>query len=233
MNYGDVKKMVALGCMDPLMKILSDGEYGQFVNAAIQDLAACGWLLPLEDDESIILVSTTYAYAVPAGFAYIRELRYEDNSVSPSVYDMVVPFEQWRLTYDGTAAAYIAFDSRLFRFTADDHIKVVGQKRPSELSSDSTALTAGMEPFIRERAISYAARTQSMLLPERGTEQVQAMEGEVPGAFMRPTIPDAEERRARRLMGLSERALMTSEALLANHPNEFRVRPGSRNVPGR
>jgi hypothetical protein len=90
-----------------------------------------------------------------------------------------------------------------------------------------------MEPFIRERAIHYAARTAAMLLPERGTEQVQAMEGEVPGAFMRPTLPDAEERRARRLMTLSERALMTSEALLANHPNEFRVKSGSRNVPGR
>jgi hypothetical protein len=232
MNYGDMKKRVAMRCRDPLMKELGDVEYGEVVNDAIQDLSGCGWLLSLEEDESLVLVANTYAYTVPANFAYIKELRYEDTSTSPSVYDMVIPFEEWRLGFDGSAAK-ITFDSRLFRYTTGDHLKVVGQKRPSELSSDATALEGGMEPFIRERAISYAARTMAMLLPERGAEQVQAMESDPGGGYIPPTIPNAEQQRAQRLMALSERAWVNSEAFLANHPQEFRVLTGSRHVPGR
>lgn len=131
-------------------------------------------------------------------------------------------------------APVIVFDSRIFVFTSGYRIKVVGQKRPNEITADLTAIEAGMEPFIRERAISYAARTMAQLLPERQAQQQQAAEGESPpGTRIAPIVPDAEERRARRLFVLSERAWANSEAFLANHPMEFRVSPSSEHVPTR
>jgi hypothetical protein len=244
MNFTAMRQRVALRCNDPLQKILGDTEYAGCTNDAIQDLAACGWLLPIEEDETTTLVANTYEYEVPAGFAYIRELRYEDDSTTPSTYDYVVPFEQWRAAYNGAGddgpVSQIIFDSRLFDGTSGDHIKVVGQKRPVELAiafdeeDGDWVITPGMEPFIRERAIAYAARTMAMLLPDRALEQTQAMEGESPpGTHVGPIMPDAEERRARRLLALAEVAWRNSEMFLANHPSEFRVQPGSIPVPGR
>jgi len=380
MNFGEMKKRVALRVMDPTMKVLDDASYGQCVNDAIQDLKTAGWMLPLDEDVSIILEQGVYVYDVPEDFAYIRRLYLEDDNTDPSTYSVEIIGEHWRIgeedsrnllynkdwsfeagvsyavavsaavtqdsnyhkygddcakvvtsnavsregfyiewegspytrytvsawflgagggtvvvslwddvtgyqdsnthTLVGTwtqvskaaytgrhsttfrfyvvtnvkqnitfyvdgvrvqqqpavteAAPAIIFDSRYFYHTSGYRIKVTGQKRPAELSGDTDLIEAGMEPFIRERAISYAARTMAMLLPEWGTEQAQAMEGESwPGTRMAPIIPDAEERRSRRLLALSELAWRNSEQFLSEQPMEMRIKPSSTHVPGR
>jgi len=383
MDFETMKKRVAMAAQDPLMRQLDDAQYGEMINLAVQDLGGAGWLLPIVEDESIIFASNIYQYDVPKDFAYIRSIRYEDDTVTPSTYDYEIPQMHWRLAYDtsrnlvinhgfevntsgwtidgtgttvtlSTAQVYygtysgavvtpgtvapegiyhafegapgveytvsawiygaagdvvvslydnttglqsstvetlagawvqvsvtattglqsttfrvyvqtdpavaaqaitfyvdgvkvqaqasvidnapvIVFDSRLYTFTAGDRLKVVGQKRPTEYTSDTETIQAGMESFIRERAIAYAARTLAMLPVEGHIAQAQATEGDTPssGARLASILPGAEERRAARLMALSERCLANSEHMLSMHPAEFRVKPNSRRVPTR
>jgi len=235
MDFATMKKRVAMAAQDPLMRQLDDAQYGEMINLAVQDLGAAGWLLPIVEDESIVFVANTYEYNVPADFAYIRSLRYEDDTVTPSTYDYEIPKMHWRLAYIAADTPAIVFDSRLYTFTAGDHLKVVGQKRPTEYTSDSDTIEAGMESFIRERAIAYTARTLAMMPVEGHVAQAQATEGDTPssGARLASILPGAEERRAARLMALSERCLANSERMLAYHPQEVRCKPGSRRGPTR
>lgn len=384
MDFTTMKLRVAMGVQDPLQRQLDDTQYGQMVNLAVQDLGGAGWLLPIAEDESIVFMENIYQYDVPKDFAYIRTLRYEDDTVTPSTYDYAIPQMHWRLAYDaswnliandgfevnltgwtvdgtgttlarstaqvkygtysgvvvtpGTVAPegiyhafegapgveytlsawiygtvgdtvvvslydsttglqsstvetlagawvqvsitattglqattfrvyiqtdpavaaqaitfyvdsvkvqaqaavvesvpVIVFDSRLYTFTAGDRLKVVGQKRPTEYALGADVIESGMESFIRERAIAYAARTLAMMPVEGHVAQAQATEGDTPssGARLASILPGAEERRAARLMALSERCLANSERMLAYHPQEFRVKPNSRRVPTR
>ena len=61
---------------------VSIAQVQQFINDAAQEARSSGWLLPLEDDESITFASNTYEYNVPASFAYVYMLRIENDTRS-------------------------------------------------------------------------------------------------------------------------------------------------------
>jgi len=197
---------VAFRCHDTAQTELSAANYLTFVNDAIDDLVAAGWLEPQSEDETTSMADSTYEYNVPAGYAYVYALIEEDRTTS-NLYPFgnAIPKHQWRIALDADGDAEFTFDSDLWRPTDGKKIKVIGQKRPSANLAGATSVVAGMESFIRERATHYAAAHL---------------------AGGRSELSTSRER-------LSETAWRNSEMMLAQHPTEFRVRPGSVYVPGR
>ncbi len=93
-----------------------------FLNDAVEDLAGAGWVLPLAE-ATITQAATTYTYAVPASFAYVKELRAEDASTA-NLYNLVIPYWAWSVSYDTDAK--IRLDSRWFTPSAGKKILVTG-----------------------------------------------------------------------------------------------------------
>jgi len=180
-----------------------------FLNAAVQDATGAGWLIVLEDDESLTWTANTYAYSVPSSFAYVKELRVENTGTTPSTWDEVVPDHFWEIRLDSSVPKF--FISRGFPIPNAKLMKVVGQKRPTLYSSGSTGLAEtvdiGFEAFLRDRALAYTL------------------------GFQATANPSLEIDRTR--MALMDRAMARSEADLARHPYENRVDPNARHVPGR
>lgn len=153
-TFANIKTAIALRCHDTGTE-LSDTNYGLLVNQAVDDLAAEGIVLPLAEDESLAFAATTWAYSVPASFAYIKELR-EENAVGGGKYPNVIHPTLWRLTIETATTPIIQFDTTEYTLpTATIKLKVIGQKRVPQLAGTEVA-PPGLESFIRERALSYA-----------------------------------------------------------------------------
>lgn len=118
-------------------------------------------------------------------------------------YEIIIPRWQWRIGYKANKPQFF-LDSRYFTLINGRTIKVIGQRRFADLV-DVTAVPIPIIAFIRERAVYYAAN-----------------------ALMAGTSELARER-AR----IAEQAWNLSEVLLMNAPDECRILPGSRLVPGR
>ena len=146
----EVAGRVAFRCFDSGYAELSQANYLSFVNDALADLQAAGWVLPLEEDESLTQAASTFSYTVPATFAYISEVRMETSAA----YDVAVPKWQWRLGYDGSNPVLV-FDSRWWTPAGTKKIKLVGQQRFTAYETTTTVHT-GVEAFVRERAVAYA-----------------------------------------------------------------------------
>lgn len=233
MDFATIKKRVALSVRDPERALLADAEYGFFVNDAIDDLRNGGWLQPLEEDETTTMAEDTYEYDVPDGFAYIYALITEDaDGDYPASY--VIPYHQWRIGLDASTDPEFMFNKVQWAPDNGKTIKVIGQKRPAELSGTDTVV-AGMESFIRERAIAYAARAMAQLPAalEARFSTAEAEQSSPPGTRRPPAGEGYEESRSKMLLALSERAWVNSERMFAYHPMEFRVWPSSVYVPGR
>jgi len=125
------------------------------------------------------------------------------EGATTGVYDVLVPKWQYRFGYDG-AAAKIFFDPNWFTLTATKKIKIIGQQRLTELTGAVT-VTVAIESFLRERASAYLA----MHLAQGGSE-----------------LSEARRR-------LHEVAWARSEVILSHMPEEYRIVPGSKPVPGR
>lgn len=180
-----------------------------FINDAVQDAKNSGWLIVLEDDESLTWATGTYEYAVPATFAYVSELRVENEATTPSTWDEIVPFHFWRISLDASVPKF--FIHRGFAIPDARLMKVIGQKRPTLYSSGAAGLAEtidpGFESFLRERSMAFALRYQATANPSLAVDQNRVM--------------------------LADRAMAYSEALLARHPQENRVDPNAEHVPGR
>jgi hypothetical protein len=180
-----------------------------FINDAAQDAKNSGWLIVLEDDESLTWTANTYAYSVPASFAYVSELRVENTATSPSTWDEVVPDHFWEIRLDSSVPKF--FISRGFPIPNAKLMKVIGQERPTIYSSGATGLAEtvdlGFESFLRDRALALAL------------------------GFQATANPTLEIDRTR--IALMDRAMGRSEAMLARHPQENRVNPSAVYVPSR
>ena len=175
-----------------------------FVNQALEDAASSGWLIDIEDDESLTFSASTYEYSVPSSFAYIGSLRVENSSTSPSTWDERIPVPFWEIRFDTAAKFYI---NRAWPIPVGKKIKVIGQRRPILVTTISSTIEVGMEAFVRERAIAYALGFQSTGSAELSVDQSH--------------------------IALMDRKMAHSERLLSLHPQEFRVTLNSEHVPGR
>lgn len=189
---------------------VSIAQFQTFINAAVRDATRAGQLITLEDDESITFEANTYEYNVPATFAYVSELRVENDVTTPSTWDEQVPDHFWDIRLDDSVPKF--FLHRGFAIpTSSKAMKVIGQKRPTIYSSGATGLAETVDPdfeaFLRERAIGFAMRFQATGNPTLEIDQKQ--------------------------FALADRAMAYSERMLASHPYENRVNPNGRHVPGR
>lgn len=200
-TFVSLKLDVATRCHDPTKLELDDTAYGLLVNQAVDDLAAEQVLSPLAEDESTILVALTFQYPVPVGFAYVKELRLESAAASGSYPQSIHP-GLWRLTIDSAVQPIIQFDPDGFTITAGLHVKIIGQKRVATLTGTDTAIP-GLESFIRERAIAYAADILAGGVSELA-------------AWRRTLAADCRQ---------------TSSLMLQRTPREYRPAPDSQLVP--
>ncbi len=127
----------------------------------------------------------------------------KEDATTASLYNELVPYWSWSLG-QGASDAQLRLDSRWFTPTANKKLLVIGQKRIASYAGGDT-IPAGCLAFIRERATSYAA------------------------AFVAGGVSEyAAQRRE-----LAQIAFNISEQMLVNIPDEFRIAPGSKPVPGR
>lgn len=182
---------------------VSIAQLQTFINDAAYDARNSGWLLQMEDDESLTFLSNTFEYNVPASFAYIRELRVEDDSTTPSTWHEIIPDHFWAMRIDAAVPKF--FFHPAWSLPVDKQLKVIGQKRPTIYTALANTIDPGMESFIRARALAYAL------------------------GFTATSRPDLDVQRLN--MWVNHRR--DSELMLGRHPQEFRAKPSSRLVPGR
>jgi len=201
-TFANLQAAVALRCHDSGSLELTAAQYGILINQAIDDLAAEQIVSPLAEDESTI-IAAVWDYSVPADFAYIKELR-QESAVGSGKYPNVIHPSLWRLAYETGTTAVIKFDENEFTLVAGVKIKVIGQKRVAQLAGVEVA-EPGLESFIRERAIGYAADILA-----GGVSELSAW------------------RRA-----LVQEAWARSNLIMQRIPREWRPLPDSKRVPGR
>ena len=214
-TFGSLKRHIGAKIHDPQFIFVSEGLIEGFIQDAYEDLKLTGWLLPVEEDESITMAADTYSYAVPANFAYIYMLLEEDFA-TPGQYDYFIPDNSWRLGYDAGVPVFL-FNSLAWGPTAGKKIKIVGQQRPTVPLVDATAIEDGFVSFIRMRTEAYALLYLAAVPVEESTPELLEK---------RIAISNTRVATANSLFALSERAL-------AHHPAEYRVKPSSRHVPTR
>ena len=215
MLFGELKRLVAAKAHDPQQIAISEALYEQFINDAVDDLKSSGWLVPIEEDETTLMVANTYSYAVPADFAYINRLFEEDYGV-PGLYDYDIPDNAWRIGYDGGVPTII-FNSLCWTPTAGSHIKIKGQKRPPKYTTDAAVVEDGFVGFLRARAEAYALMYLAAVPIEEATPEILER---------RVAIVNAR-------IAMANVLLMDSERKLARHPQEYRCKPDSRHCPTR
>ena len=200
----DLRTAVALRIHDASKAELSDANLIIVANMAVDDLTVEGIVLPLAEDESLEFAADTYAYSVPATFAYIKELR-EETAISSGLYPQVIHPTLWRLTIETGTTPIIQFDSTEYDLPAATiNLKVVGQQRVAQLSGSDT-VPPGLEAFIRERSVAYAADILA-----GGVSELSVWR-----------------------RGAAEQAWARSLDILRRIPREFRPWPDSRRVPER
>lgn len=232
MTFATLKKRVALLAQDPAMSLLLDDDYGEFINDAVRDLTMAGWLTPLDASETLTMAADTYEYDVPANFAYVYVLL-EENSGSAGNFDIVVPPHQYDIRMEATATPKFIMDSTLWFPRPNVDLKVVGQRRPATYSADSDTIEAQFEGFLRERAVSMALYFAAGLPQPHAADYVQEVEGDSPTTRRPGDVQGLSSERIKVLLALASLRYATSEKMLSYHPQEFRVKPSSRHVPGR
>jgi hypothetical protein len=102
----------------------------------------------LEDvvDETIILQSAVFEYDIPTGMEYIDRVYQETdtaNKYDPSLNE--IDYKHWRILH--SAAPKLWFDSNYVALTADRNLRLVGQKKPVQLTTDA-ATTSINQTFL-------------------------------------------------------------------------------------
>lgn len=189
---------------DPASTLVNRAQLLEFINSAAWDASNEGWLLNTQD-ESLTLTSADFEYDVPSGFAYIHEI-WQEATAGTGVYPTFIPWYQWEIVLDAAGSPAIHFSRESFSITNAIDLRLKGQTRPTTSYTSALAnIDAGMESFIRERAVAYAARN----LSRHG------------GAH------------AQQYAALAQEAMVTSESLLQQQAELFRPKLYARVVPGR
>jgi len=195
---------VALRLHDTANAELTTPQILLLLNQAVQWARNGGLLVPLEEDESLVEVANTYSFEVPASFAYINRIVRKNRSTG--TYDGYNSFgpEAWRLGIDGSDPT-LFFDEARYDPDAGNTLKVIGQKRPTVYTQGTDTIDTGLENILTERTLFYAFQFLAAGRSEYAVwRQQEAM------------IARAE-----------------SELALARAPQQFRMKPNSRYVPGR
>jgi len=192
---------------DPAQRLVNTAQLLDIIKDAAEDASNGGWLIELEDNESLTFTTGTYEYAVPASFYFLSDLYYE--STVAGVYTGIVLPHEWRLATNG-AVPVIRFDKDYESIPTGRKLRVIGWRRPTtDYDADGDTIDAGMEAFLRERSLSYSAR----YLARDGSQFARQNEQLFQDAF-----------------GVSDKMLQERLIIQAKRMAEFQVQ---RQVPGR
>lgn len=194
----------ALMVHDPEYNEITALQWMVFLRSASMDARNKGWLIDAEDDESLTANPTsTYEYTVPNGFAYVDRLALGETASGTTIYTEDIPRNHWEIRLNGSVPVFVFATTT--SLSPSSPIKVIGQKRPTMYTSPDEPVDGGMESFLRERALYYAFR------------YIGAGSSELAGW-------------RRQMSGMSKDE---SDRMLTRHPQEFRMHPDARVVPGR
>ncbi len=126
------------------------------------------------------------------------------QNVATNTYDYEFPLNYWRLD-DIAGVATLHFDERAYLADAGAHLMLKGQQRPTVYVNDTDVIDNMMWSFLRERATFYAA------------------------TFVAGGLSQYSQWRQK----TADTAFAISEQMIARSPQEFRMRPNSKKVPGR
>jgi len=121
-----------------------------------------------------------------------------------TAWDAIIARHYWRMGLNGGIAVFYFEPSWDLVYTAGG-MKVVGYKRPTTAYVVATTIDPGLESFLRERAAAHAL------------------------AYLAAGMSELDRYR----QTLSEIKKRDSEALLGRRPEQFRISPLARYVPGR
>jgi hypothetical protein len=205
MLVSELKTDISLRTHDVGAAEVTTSQLLTFINMASRDVRNAGWLLPLADDESITEAANDYEHNVPAGFAYISMLLREDTSSGTFDEQNGLDLHEWRLGINTSLTPVIYLNQYRYGVHAGARIKIVGQQRPAIYTADGDTVDNGLESFLRERAAYY-----SFQFLAAGRSEY------------------AQWRQQQAMLARAE-----SERFLAYGPQQFRMKPNSRYVPGR
>ena len=123
----------------------------------------------------------------------------------PGTYYNWIPWARWQMKVGGANAPTLWLDDQLFTINIGRRIRLLGQGRPTTEYIGKGTIDTGMESFIRERAVAYAARNMSRHGGQHATQYAQ----------------------------LAQEAWETSEMMLKHQAELFQPKRTSRKVPGR
>lgn len=149
----DVSAEIALRIHDVSNAEISAPQLITFINMAVKDARNAGWLIDLEEDESLTEAATTFSFAVPANFAYISRILRENTALG--TYDTDIDRASWRLGLNGGVATLFFTEFR-YDPLGGAHLKLIGQKRPTLYTAVGDTVDAFLDDYIREKATYYA-----------------------------------------------------------------------------
>ena len=149
----DVSAEIALRIHDVSNAEISPTQLMSFINMAVKDARNAGWLIDLEEDESLLEAATTFSFTVPANFAYIRKILRENTALN--TFDFEIDRNSWRLGLDGGVAT-LFFDDWRYDPIGGANLKIIGQKRPTLYTLTTETIDAFLDDYLREKATYYA-----------------------------------------------------------------------------
>jgi len=228
MLVSTLKKEIAFLATDPTMRQVSSEQLLVLINQAVDDLIGYGWLTPMIEDTTLLMVDGTYNYLIPADWAYIEDILTEGDT---GIYDDVIPQHQWRIELLA-GGPYVVFNSYEWGPIADSHLKLIGQKRPARYASDAATVDPLFIPFIRDRATAAALEYMACQPIPNAELAAQEFEQESPPGSLRPP-KNRLPMRIQQLHTVAQMKWSHSHMLASCHPMEFRVSPSAIHVLGR
>jgi hypothetical protein len=158
-----------------------------------------------DDDATETELTVTRGAFGTAAATHNDNVNIEIPDTTGEEFDETIAQVYWRPSLEADGPKFV-FDSRIFTFTTSYRVQVLGQKWPSTYTEDTDTIDTGLESFLRERGLAYAARFATA-----GSSQFAAQRSRI----------------ADHAFDMSERI---AQAL---PPQKFRQKPLSRYIPGR
>ncbi len=140
---------------------------------------------------------------VPSGIAWVKDLRGQDDTTDRQT---IVERHYWRMAMRAVSTPTIYFvDEYLPKYVLLDALVLEGWDRPSSYTLVGDTVDAGMESFLIDRASAHALR--AMVAGTSELDRIRSQQSEI--------------------------KMRDSQVFLDNIPEEFKVLPRARHVPGR
>ena len=201
-TVAQMQTQLALRLHDVANAEISAVQLITFINIAVADVTNAGWLIYLEEDESLTEAAHTYTFTVPSNIAYISRILRQNRSTN--TYDYEIDRNAWRLGLDGGVAT-LFFDETRYVPDAGAKLKLVGQKRPATYTTGTDPIDLGLDAVLREGTLFYAFQ----FVAAGRSEYAAWRQSETTLAYQR------------------------FQQLLSMAPQQFRMKPNSKYVPGR